>query len=39
MECDVRIEWNVVVENGLTEVGDEVTSHGEQQDRVGEHHS
>ncbi len=39
VERDVGIEGNVVVEDGLTEIRDKVTSHGEQQHRVGEHHS
>ena len=39
VETNVRVERNVVVEDGLPEIGDEVASHCNQEDRVGEHHS
>lgn len=39
VEADVRIEWNVVVDDGLPQEGDEVTAHCEQQDRICEHHA
>ena len=32
VEADVRIERNVVVDDGLPQKGDEVTAHREQQD-------
>lgn len=39
VEADVRIEWNIVVDDGLPQEGDEVTRHREQQDRICEHHA
>lgn len=39
VEADVRIKWNVVVNDGLPQEGDEVTRHREQQDRICEHHA
>ena len=30
MHCDGRIEWNVAMENCLTEGGNKVTAHGHQ---------
>ena len=38
VEADVRIERNVVVDDGLPQEGDEVTGHCEQQDRICKHH-
>ena len=36
---DVRIEWNVVVEDCLPKMRNKVASHREEKDRVGPHHS
>ena len=39
VEADVGVEGDVVVEDGLPEVGDEVASHCEQENGVSPHHS
>ena len=39
VSLDVAVEWNIVVEDGFSQVGDEVASHSEQEDGVSPHHA
>jgi len=38
VEGHSSIEWNVLIEGGLPEEGDEVPGHRQQQYRIGPHH-
>jgi len=39
VELDVRVERDVEVEDGLSEAGDDVAAHGQQQQRERERHA